>query len=78
MKSLEAESRPFQSRFKGEVKFPAGLLAKRTAEAFQIETDVPNWFRRRTFHVLDWLCIRFGSWKIRRLNRVFLEREFVF
>ena len=27
--------------------------AKRTAEPFQIETGVPNWFRRRTFHVLD-------------------------
>ena len=26
--------------------------AKRTAESFQIESGVPNWFRRRTFHVL--------------------------
>ena len=33
--------------------------AKRTAEPFQIETGVPNQFRRRTF----------GSWKLRRLNR---------
>ena len=44
--------------------------AKRTPEPFQIETGIPNWFRRRTFHVLNstlvqW--IRFGSWKVRRL-----------
>ena len=45
--------------------------AKRTAEPFQIEIGVPNWFKRRTFHVLNW-CIRFGSWKIRRLNRALL------
>ena len=27
--------------------------AKGTAEPFQIETGVPNWFRRRTYHVLN-------------------------
>ena len=37
-------------------------------EPFQIETSVPNWFRRRTFHVLMH-CIRSGSWKVGRLNR---------
>ena len=25
-------------------------LARRTAEPFQIEIQVPDWFRRRTFH----------------------------
>ena len=28
----------------------------------------PNWFIRRTFHVLN-SNIRFGTWKVRRLNR---------
>ena len=39
--------------------------AKRTAEPFQIETGVPNWFRRRTFHVLNVLGSareKFGVW----------------
>ena len=31
--------------------------AWRTAEPLQIETRVPNWFRRRTFHVLNSMYI---------------------
>ena len=64
MKSSASESKPFQRRNSRPGQ------AKRTPEPFQIETGIPNWFRRRTFHVLNstlvqW--IRFGTWKVRRL-----------
>ena len=47
MKSSGSESKPFQSRSKLEIPSRA-----RTA----IEIGVPNWFRRRTFHVLNSMC----------------------
>ena len=43
-----------------KAKFPAGK-AKRTAEPFQIDSDA------ELFMFLI-QCIRFGSWKVRRLN----------
>ena len=49
MKSSASESKAFQSRSKGEI--PG--RARRKERLFQIETGVPNWFRRRTFHVLN-------------------------
>ena len=39
MKSSASESKPFQSRSKGEIPSWAG---RETAESFQIETGVPN------------------------------------
>ena len=50
--------------------------AKRTPEPFQIVLGVPNWFRRRTFHAVN-KCIRFGSWKVRRLNRAYMPPNVV-
>ena len=44
-------------------KYVITIHALSSAEPFQIETGLPNWFIRRTFH------IRFGSRKDRRLNR---------
>ena len=61
MKSSTLESKPFPSR-----NFWLSQ-AKRTAEAFRIQTAIPNRFRRRTFHVLIG-GLWFGSWKYRRLN----------
>ena len=37
---------------------------ERTPKPFQIETGVTKWFRRRTFHVLNSMYYRFGSWKV--------------
>ena len=44
---------------------------KKTTEPFQIKTGVPNWFRRRSFHVLWIQCIRLGSWEVRSPKRAF-------
>ena len=66
MKSSASESKPFQSRSKGEI--PGRARRKERPEPFQIETGVPiNWFRRWTF-----LSYRFGSWKVRSLNQASL------
>ena len=66
MKSSASESKPFQSRSKGEI--PGRARRKEPVRPFQIETCVRNWFTRRTFHVLNsQSMVRFGSWKVRRL-----------
>ena len=39
-----------------------------TLLSHQINTAVPNWFRRRSFAVLN-SSVRFGTWVERRLNR---------
>ena len=39
MKSSASESKPFQSRSKGEI---LGQARRKAAEPFQIETGVPN------------------------------------
>ena len=55
MKISAYESKPFQSRSKGEIPGQARRKERLSpgAEPFQIETGVPNSFRRRTFHVLN-------------------------
>ena len=46
VKSSASEWKPFQSRSKGEIP-------GRASRKEHIETRVPNWLRRRTFHVLN-------------------------
>ena len=65
MKSSASQSKPFQSR--QQSKFPAGLRGK-NGWTVPIEIGVPNWSDAELFIYLI-QCIRFGSWKIRRLNR---------
>ena len=43
-------------------------LSNLTFLPHQIKTAVPNWFRRRSFAVLN-TSVRFGTWVKRRLNR---------
>ena len=49
--------------------------AKRTAESFQIETGVPNIDSDAELFMYLIQCIRFGSWKVRRLNRASLWKS---
>ena len=53
-------------------------LSNLTFLPHQIKTAVPNWFRRRSFAVLN-TSVRFGTWVERRLNRaVFkMRRSFI-
>ena len=44
-------SKLFQSPSKTEI--PSRARQVRMAEPFQIETGVPNWFRRQIFHVIN-------------------------
>ena len=53
MKRFVSESRPFQIRSTVEIPGRASLREERTAELFQIEIGIPNWFRRWTFHALN-------------------------
>ena len=56
-------------------------LSNLTLLPHQTKTAVPNWFRRRSFAVLN-SSVRFGTWVERRLNRALLspnrpfDREF--
>ena len=40
----------------------------------QTKTAIPNWFRHRSFAVLN-SSVRFGTWVERRLNRVYLSQQ---
>ena len=51
MESSASESKAFQRGPKGKIPGPA--WQKKTAEPLQIETGVPNQFRRRIFYVLN-------------------------
>ena len=66
MKSSASESKPFQSRSKGEIPGRARrkerLSRSKLKQAFLIDSDA------ELFMYLI-LCIRFGSWKVRRLNQ---------
>ena len=66
MKSSAFDSKPFQSRSKGEIPGRARrkerLGSSRLKEAFLSDSDVELFM-----YLIQ--CIRFGSWKVRRLNR---------
>ena len=66
MKSSASESKPFQSRSKGEIPAQARLKERlsrsKLKQAFLIDSDA-----ERFMYLIQ--CIRFGSWKVRRLNR---------
>ena len=65
MKSSASESKPLQSRYKGEIPGRARqeerLSRCKVKQAFLIDSD-PELF----MYLIQ--CIRFGSWKVRRLN----------
>ena len=66
MKSSASESKPFQSRSKGEIPGRARrkerLSRSKLKQAFLIDSDAELFM-----YLIQ--CIRFGSWKVRRLNR---------
>ena len=66
MKILASESKPFQSRSKGEIPGRARrkerLSRSKLKQAFLTDSDA-----ERSMHLIQF--IRFGSWKVRRLNR---------
>ena len=66
MKSSASESKAFQSRSKGEIPGPARrkerLIRSKLKQAFLIDSDAELFM-----YLIQ--CIRFGSWKVRRLNR---------
>ena len=66
MKSSASESKPFQSRSKGEIPGQARrkerLSRSKLKQAFLIDSDAELFM-----YLIQ--CIRFGSWKVRRLNR---------
>ena len=61
MKSSASESKLFQSRSKVQISSRAGQ-----EERLQIEIGVPNWLELFMYLIQ---FTRFGSWKVRRLNR---------
>ena len=67
MKSSASESKAFQSRSKGEIPGRARrkerLSRSKLKQAFLIDSDAELFL-----YLIQ--CIRFGSWKVRRLNRV--------
>ena len=67
VESSASESKPFQSRSKGEIPVRARrkerLSRSKLKEAFLINSDI-----ELSMYVIQ--CIRFGSWKVRRRNRV--------
>ena len=69
MKSSASKSKPFQSRSKGEIPGRAGrkerLTRSKLKQAFLIDSDAELFM-----YLIQ--CIRFGSWKDRRLNRALL------
>ena len=70
MKSSASESKPFQSRSKGEIPGRAGrkerLTRSKLKQAFLIDSDAE-------LFVYFIQCIRFGSWKVRRLNQALVK-----
>ena len=66
MKSSASESKPFQSRSKGEIPGRARrkerLSRSKLKQAFLIDSDA-----ERFMYLIQ--CIRFGSRKVRRLNQ---------
>ena len=66
MKSSASESKPFQSRSKGEIPGRARrkerLSRSKLKQAFLIDSETELFMYLIQF-------IRFGSWKVRRLNR---------
>ena len=66
MKSSASESKPFLSRSKGEISGWAGRKERpsrsKLKQAFVIDSDAELFM-----YLIE--CIRFGSWKVRRLNR---------
>ena len=66
MKSSGSESKPFQSRSKGEIPGRARrkerLSRSKLKQAFLIDSDAELFM-----YLIQ--CIRFGSWKVWRLNR---------
>ena len=69
MKSSVSESKPFQSGFKGEILGQARrkerLSRSKLKQAFLI--DLIDSDAERFLYLIQ--CIRFGSWKVRRVNR---------
>ena len=70
MKSSASESKPFQSRSKGEIPGRARrkerLSRSKLKQAFLIDSDAELFM-----YLIQ--CIRFGSWKDRRLNRALID-----
>ena len=66
MKSSVSESKPFQSRSKGEI--PGRARRKKQLSRFKLKQAIPidSGTERFTYLIQG---IRFGSWKVRRLNR---------
>ena len=66
MKSSATESRPFQSRSKGKIpgraKRKEQLSRSKLKKALLIDSDAELFM-----YLIQ--CIRFGSWKVQRLNR---------
>ena len=66
MKSSASKSKPFQSRTKGEIpgwaRRKERLSRSKLKQAFLIDSDDELFM-----YLIQ--CIRFGSWKVRRLNR---------
>ena len=66
MKSSASESKSFHSRSKGEIPGRAGrkerLSSSKLKQAFLTDSDAELFM-----YLIQ--CIRFGSWKVRRLNR---------
>ena len=73
MKSSVSESKPFQSRSKGEIPGQARrkerLSRSKLKQAFLIDSDAELFM-----YLIQ--CIRFGSWKVRRLNRALMTSSF--
>ena len=66
MKNSASESKSFQSRSKGEIPSRARrkerLSSSKLKQAFLTDSDAE-------LFMYSIQCIRFGSWKVRRLNR---------
>ena len=71
MKSSASESKPFQSRSKGEIPGRARrkerLSRSKLKQAFLTDSDAELFM-----YLIQY--IRFGSWKVRRLNRALESR----
>ena len=74
MKSSASESKPFQSRSKGEIPGRARrkerLSRSKLKQAFLIDSDAELFM-----YLIQ--CIRFGLWKVRRLHRAYYQIHFV-
>ena len=72
MKSSASESKPFQSRSKGEIpgwaRRKERLRRSKLKRAFLTDSDAELFM-----YLIQ--CIRFGSWKVRRLNRALQNRS---